>query len=68
MGQVEGNPVLTKAARERLAELEQTWSAIRADVDAIELVEVPAFNKLLQDGNVPGVSVRKIAKTPPPIS
>ena len=68
MGQVEGNPVLTKAARERLAELEQMWSVVRADVDAIELVEVPAFNKLLQDGNVPGVSVRKTTKTPPPIS
>ncbi len=68
MGQVEGNPVLTKAARERLAELDQQWAAVRTDVDAIEQVDVPAFNKLLLDGNVPGVSVRKVVKTPPPIS
>jgi photosystem II stability/assembly factor-like uncharacterized protein len=65
LGQVEGNPELTKAARERLAELEQQWSVIRGEVDAIEQVEVPAFNKLLQDGQVPGVSVRKAAKAPP---
>ena len=68
MGQVEGNPVLTKAARERLAELEREWSTLRADIDTIETVEIPAFNKLLQDGQVPGVSVRKSAATPPPIS
>jgi photosystem II stability/assembly factor-like uncharacterized protein len=68
MGQVEGNPVLTKAARERLAELEQQWAAVRSEVDAIEQVDVPAFNKLLLEGQVPGVSVRKIVKTPPPIS
>jgi photosystem II stability/assembly factor-like uncharacterized protein len=68
MGQVEGNPVVTKAARERLAELEQQWSVIRSDIDAIEQVEVPAFNKLLQDGQVPGVSVKKPSRTPPPIS
>jgi hypothetical protein len=68
MGQVEGNPVLTRAARERLAELEQQWAGIRSEIDTIEQVEVPAFNKLLQDGNVPGVSVRKVVKTAPPIS
>ena len=68
MGQVEGNPVLTKAARQRLAELEQQWAAVRSEVDTIEQVDVPAFNKLLLDGQVPGVSVRKIVKTPPPIS
>ncbi len=68
MGQVEGNPVLTKAARERLAELEGQWAAIRGEIDTIEQVDVPAFNKLLQDGNVPGVSVRKVVKTAPPIS
>ncbi len=68
MGQVEGNPVLTKAARERLAELDQQWAAVRGEVDTIETVDVPAFNKLLLDGNVPGVSLRKVVKTPPPIS
>ena len=68
MGQVEGNPVLTRAARERLAELDQQWAAIRSDVDAIEQVDVPAFNKLLLDGNVAGVMVRKVVKVAPPIS
>ena len=68
MGQVEGNPVLTRAARERLAELEGQWGAIRGEIDTIEQVEVPAFNKLLLDGNVPGVSMRKIVKVAPPIS
>ncbi len=68
MGQVEGNPVLTKAARERLAELDQQWAAVRSEVDTIEQVDVPAFNKLLQDGQVSGVSIRKLVRTPPPIS
>ena len=68
MGQVEGNPVLTRAARERLAELDQQWAVIRGEIDTIEQVEVPAFNKLLQDGNVPGVSLRKVVKVAPPIS
>jgi hypothetical protein len=68
LGQVEGNPELTKAARERLAELEREWSTIRAEVDAIEQVELPAFNKLLLEGQVPGVSTRKLVKAPAPIS
>ena len=68
MGQVEGNPVLTKAARERLAELEQQWAAIRSEVDTIEQVEVQAFNKLLEEGNVPGVLVRKVVMVAVPIS
>ena len=68
MGQVEGNPVVTKAARERLAELEQQWAVIRSDVDTIEQVDVPAFNRLLQDGSVAGVTVRKVVKVAPPIS
>lgn len=68
MGQVEGNPVVTKAARERLAELEQQWAVIRSDVDTIEQVDVPAFNRLLQDGTVAGVTVRKVVKVAPPIS
>lgn len=68
MGQVEGNPVLTKAARERLAELDQQWAAIRSEVETIEQVDVPAFNKLLLDGNVAGVTVRKVVKVAPPIS
>jgi hypothetical protein len=68
MGQVEGNPVLTKAARERLAELDQQWAAVRGEIDTIEQVDVPAFNKLLLDGNVPGVSIRKMVKVTPPIS
>jgi photosystem II stability/assembly factor-like uncharacterized protein len=67
-GQVEGNPVLTKGAIDRLAELEQQWGAIRAEIETIETVDLPAFNKLLQDGQVPGVMVRKVQKVAPPIS
>ncbi len=68
MGQVEGNPILTRAARERLAELDGQWAAIRSEIDVIETVDVPAFNKLLQDGQVSGVTVRKTAAAPAPIS
>jgi len=68
MGQVEGNPILTPAARERLAELEGQWATIRGEIDVIETVDVPAFNKLLQDGQVPGVTIRKTTATPAPIS
>jgi photosystem II stability/assembly factor-like uncharacterized protein len=67
-GQVEGNPVLTKGALERLAELDAMWGAIRSEIDVIETVDIPAFNKLLQDGQVSGVSVRKAVKVAPPIS
>jgi hypothetical protein len=57
LGNVEGNDVVTQPSRERFAELEKLWSALRAQVDQVEQVEVPAFNKLLQDGGATGVIV-----------
>ena len=61
---VEGNEVLAQPARERFAELEGLWAALRSRVDAVELQQVPAFNKLLQDAQLGGVIVpRKQAKT-----
>jgi hypothetical protein len=55
LGQVEGNPELTQPVKERLVELEAIWQAIRAEVEQIESVDVPAFNALLKANNVPGV-------------
>ncbi len=55
LGQVEGNAQLTQPVKDRLAELEKIWAALRAEVDQIELVDVPAFNKLLESKGVPGV-------------
>jgi photosystem II stability/assembly factor-like uncharacterized protein len=60
MGEVEGNPVLTRAARERLVELEREWAALRAEVEQLETAEVEAFNRVLQQAGIPGViAVRK---------
>jgi len=61
---VEGNDVLSQPARERFAELEKLWGALRSRVQAVELQQVPAFNKLLQDAQLGGVIVPpKPAKT-----
>jgi hypothetical protein len=61
---VEGNEVLSQPARDRFAELERLWAALRSRVDAVELQQVPALNKLLQDSQAGGVIVpRKAAKT-----
>jgi len=57
LGNVEGNDQLTRPARERFAELERLWSALRAQVEAVERQDVPAFNKLLRDAQVDGVIV-----------
>ena len=59
LGHIEGNDVLTQPSRDRFAELEKMWAALRTDVDRIERDEVPAFNKLLQDAKVEGVIVPK---------
>ena len=59
LGNVEGNDVLTQPVRERFAELERLWGALRAQVDVLEQQDVPAFNKLLEDGKVEGVIVPK---------
>jgi soluble cytochrome b562 len=57
LGNLEGNDVVTQPMRDRFADLEKLWKALKADVDTIELQDVPAFNKLLQDAKVPGVIV-----------
>jgi len=59
LGHIESNDVVTQPSRDRFAELERMWAALRADVDRIERDEVPAFNKLLQDAKVEGVIVPK---------
>jgi hypothetical protein len=59
LGNVEGNDVLTQPVRERFAELERLWGALRGQVDVLEQQDVPAFNKLLEEGKVEGVIVPK---------
>lgn len=57
LGNVEGADVLSTPSRERLAELERTWAALRAQVDAIVTRDVPAFNRLLGEHGAAGVIV-----------
>jgi photosystem II stability/assembly factor-like uncharacterized protein len=59
LGNVEGNDVLTQPVRERFAELEKLWSALKSQVDILEQQDVPEFNKLLEAGKVEGVIVPK---------
>ena len=59
LGNLEGNDVLTQPVRERFAELEKMWGALRSEVDVLEQQDVPAFNKLLEDGKVEAVIVPK---------
>jgi hypothetical protein len=57
LGNLEQNDVLTQPVRERFVELERLWGALRGEVDVLERQDVPAFNKLLEDGKVEGVIV-----------
>ncbi len=57
LGNLEGNDVVTQPMRDRFADLEKMWGALKADIDVIELQDVPAFNKLLQDAKIPGVII-----------
>ncbi|MEP7383621.1 MAG: glycosyl hydrolase [Gemmatimonadota bacterium] len=59
LGQLEGNPVMTAGVKERLAELEKLWGALRSEVDTIENVDIAAFNKLLEAAKVDGVITGK---------
>jgi photosystem II stability/assembly factor-like uncharacterized protein len=59
LGQLEGNPVMTAGVKERLAELEKLWSALRGEVETIENVDIAAFNRLLQAAKVEGVIGKK---------
>jgi photosystem II stability/assembly factor-like uncharacterized protein len=58
LGNVEGNDVVSQPARERFAELERLWPALRARIETLEQQDVPAFNKLLQEAGVTGVIVQ----------
>ena len=58
LGNIEGSDIVSQPSRERFAELERLWSALRAQVDVIESQDVPVFNKLLLDGNVGGVIIQ----------
>ena len=64
LGQVEGNPVLTKPVRERLVELEKMWSTMRAEVELVETQDVNAFNALLAAGKISGVIIPAKKKGP----
>lgn len=66
LGQVEGHPALTSPVKERLAEIERRWTAIRAEVEMLEANDVAAFNALLTRANIPGLIVPK-PKVPSPI-
>ena len=57
-GAVEGSDVVNRQSRERFAELERLWSALRGRIDTVEQRDVPAFNALLRDAGVSGVIVR----------
>ncbi len=57
LGQVEGNPVITRGVRERLVELEQKWTSLRGEVETVENRDIPAFNALLQAHGMGGVIV-----------
>jgi len=64
LGQVEGNLGLTQPVRDRLVELEKVWSALKAEVEQVETIDVNAFNALLQANKVPGVIGTTKAKGP----
>ena len=54
---VEGSEIVSRPSRERFAELENLWTTLRAQIETLEIQEVPAFNRLLQEGQVNGVIV-----------
>jgi photosystem II stability/assembly factor-like uncharacterized protein len=64
LGNLESNDAITQPMRERFADLENLWNALRGDIDTIEQIDVPAFNKLLQDAKIPGVVIPKPADKP----
>jgi len=57
LGNVEGADVVTTPSRERLAELERMWAALRTQVDAVLITDVPTFNRLLTEAGTSGVIV-----------
>ena len=61
LGNVEQNDVVTEPVRARLAELERAWGALRAEVEQLLQRDVAAFNALLREGKVEGVTVSRQA-------
>jgi photosystem II stability/assembly factor-like uncharacterized protein len=59
LGQIEGNPVVTPQSKERLAEIEAKWNALRIEVEQVETVDIAAFNRLLQAAKIDGVVMKK---------
>jgi photosystem II stability/assembly factor-like uncharacterized protein/soluble cytochrome b562 len=59
LGHIESNEILAQPSKERFAELERLWTALKAQVTKIEVDDVTAFNKILQDAKVDGVIVPK---------
>ena len=57
LSNIESSDIVSRPSRERLAELERLWSALRGQVDTVLREDVPAFNKLLLDAGMAGVIV-----------
>ena len=55
---MESSDLVSQPSRERFAELERMWSVLRTQIEILENQDVPAFNKLLQDGGVSGVIIQ----------
>ena len=51
--------MLTQPVRERFAELEKLWGALRGEIDVLEQQDVGAFNKLLRAAQLEGVILAK---------
>ncbi|CAN5905314.1 hypothetical protein BH11GEM1_BH11GEM1_32690 [soil metagenome] len=58
LGNIEGSDIVSQPSRERFADLERLWAALKLQVDTLENEDVPALNKLLQDGGVGGVIIQ----------
>jgi photosystem II stability/assembly factor-like uncharacterized protein len=57
LGQVEEHPELTQPVRERLAEVEVRWTALRTELETFEATQLAALNAFLQRNGLPHVIV-----------
>lgn len=64
LANIESNDALSQPMRDRFVDLEKLWNALKAEIDTIEQIDVPAFNKLLQDAKVPGIVIPKAPEKP----
>ncbi len=60
LGEIEGNPVVSRQAKDRLAEVEAMWRSLRSEVEAVERDDIAAFNRLLQAAGIEGVVVKRM--------